>query len=152
MGELLAVDPRYIPDTEEEYWKRFNDMIENKLIMGEVLEDLLDPKHFSRHPKPPELQYLPNFLWKAIAAPAGWLIHKVTVATLPENFRRRFQIRYSKADQWFFKGFAALVRLTYPLVPLRMRYIPLSRRAIDDANQHPEAYLYNYSKNEPITA
>lgn len=144
MGALLGIIDKYIPQTEEEYWQHFNDIIENRLIYGEVLEDLLAPDFYSHYPKPPNVPWMPDWMWKAIAKPISWFAHKLTIATLPANFREKFKLRYSKADQLLFRGFAALVRVLYPLTPHDMRYIPLARRAINDARRHPEAYQYNY--------
>lgn len=144
MGAMLGIIDKYIPQTEEEYWKYFNDIIENRLERGEVLDDLLAPDFFAQYPKPPEAPWMPDFVWKMIATPMSWIAHKITIATLPVNFRERFNLRYSRTDQLLFRAFAALVRVLYPLTPRNMRYIPLARRAINDAHRHPEAYQYNY--------
>lgn len=142
MGGLLGIADKYIPQTEEEYWKYFNAMIEERLVQGEVVDDLLDPWHFAQWPKPPKSR-MPNFLWKMLAVPSGLLFHKIIVATLPENFRTRFNVRYSALDKLFFRAFVLLVRALYPLVPESKRYIPLARRAIEDARRNPEAYRYD---------
>ena len=140
MGALLGIIDRYIPQTEAEYWCHFNHIIEERLEYGEVLKDLLDPWHYAQWPKHPKAKYLPTFLWKLAMLPASWFFHKLTVATLPANFRERFQLRFSRLDQALFRGFAFLVRTLYPLTPESMRYIPLARRAIHDARCHPEVY------------
>jgi uncharacterized protein (DUF2236 family) len=140
MGALLGIIDRYIPQTEAEYWTYFNNIIDNRLEYGEVLEDLLNPSFFAQYPKPPELKYLPTFAWKIIAMPSSWFMHKITIATLPRNFREKFGLRFGKIDQRLFQAFAWLVRTFYPLTPHAMRYIPLARRAINDARRHPDAY------------
>ena len=142
MGAMLGIIDKYIPQTEEEYWKLFNQMIEERLQWGEALDDLMDPWNIAKWPKPPEARWMPTFIWKAIAIPTSWMVHKITVATLPLNFRARFQIRYNSWDQFVFRSFVVMVKMLYPLVPESMRYIPLAKRAIDDARQHPEAYRY----------
>lgn len=143
MGALLGILDKHIPQTEEEYWKHFNTIIEERLQWGEVLDDLMDPWHYAQWPKPPNAKYLPTFVWKILATPASWVFHKITVATLPENFRERFNVRYSALDKLFFRTFVLLVKALYPLTPESMRYIPLARRAIVDAQRHPEAYRYD---------
>lgn len=140
MGAMLGIHERHIPQTEEEYWKHFNRIIEERLINGEVVKDLLAPDYFSSYPKPAEMARVPDFVWQMMIRPTGWLLHKVSIATLPENFRQRFQVRYTTGDKLFFKAFCRVVRALYPLVPQNRRYIPLAQRAIDDARQHPEAY------------
>lgn len=140
MGSMLGISDKYIPQTEIEYWRVFNKIIDERLAWGEVVQDLMDKRFFSNYPKPEELERLPEFMWQLFIRPTGWLMHKVTVATLPDHFRRKFNIRYSRADQWFFRLFAWAVRTFYPLVPQSKRYIPLAQRAINDARRHPEAY------------
>ncbi len=143
MGAMLGIHERHIPQTEEAYWIHFNKIIDERLINGEVIKDLLAPDYFSSYPKPEELSRLPNFLWQLMIRPTGWLLHKVAIATLPENFRQRFGVRYTKRDRQFFKVFCWAVRTLYPLVPQSRRYIPLAQRAINDARKHPEAYDLN---------
>lgn len=140
MGAMLGIHERYIPQTEEEYWKHFNRIIEERLIKGEVVKDLLAPDYFSSYPKPAEMAKLPEFAWQLMIRPMGWLLHKVSIATLPENYRQRFQVRYTLADKLFFRAFCRVVRTLYPLVPQNKRYIPLAQRAINDARKHPDAY------------
>ena len=152
MGAMLGIIDKYIPQTEEAYWQHFNTIIEERLVWGEALEDLMDPWSFAKWPKPPEAKHVPNFLWKILAVPTSWWLHKLTVATLPANFRTRFNVRYNRWDQFLFRGFATLVKVLYPLVPESKRYIPLARRAIEDARQHPEAYRYEPQKTELATA
>lgn len=152
MGAMLGIIDKYIPQTEEAYWQHFNTIIEERLVWGEALEDLMDPWNFAKWPKPPQAKHVPNFLWKILAVPTSWWLHKLTVATLPANFRTRFNVRYNRWDQFLFRGFATLVKVLYPLVPESKRYIPLARRAIEDARQHPEAYRYEPQKTELATA
>lgn len=141
MGALLGIADKYIPQTEDEYWRHFNSTIEERLIWGEVVEDLMDRWHYARWPKPPQSS-MPNFVWKMLITPLSPLLQKIIVATLPDNFRKRFNVRYSALDRLFFRGFAWLVKTLYPRLPESQRYIPLARRAIEDARRHPEAYRY----------
>lgn len=151
MGAMLGIIDKHIPQTEEEYWKVFNRIIDERLIWGEVLDDLMDPLHYFHWPKPPNAKYLPTFLWKIAMLPVSLMLYKITVATLPERFRARFKVRYSALDKLFFRGFAALVKWGYPRLPESRRYIPLARRAIEDARRHPEAYRYDPALAESVT-
>lgn len=140
LGKMLGVDKRQLPENETEYWEHFNDIIENRLIYGEVIQDLLDPNHYQNYPRPDNMKYLPKALWKAMMWLPGRFFHKLSIATLPRNFRERFDIPFSKADERLFILFAKLVKVVYPLLPEAMRYIPLAQRARKDARQHPAAY------------
>lgn len=148
MGAMLGIIDKYIPQTEEEYWKHFNYIIEQRLTWGEALDDLMSPWNFASWPKPPQAKYLPTFVWKLFALPFSRLLHTITVATLPENFRTRFKVRYSAADKLVFSLFVMMVKLLYPLTPQSMRYIPLARRAMADAREHPQAYRYDPAQHQ----
>ncbi|MCG8437024.1 MAG: DUF2236 domain-containing protein [Pseudomonadales bacterium] len=144
MAAMLGIAERFIPQTEEAYWKHFNQIIETRLdAHNEALGDMMIPGHYSNYPVPPQLEgQLPRWLWKLMMLPFSVFMYRLTVATLPENYRRKAGLRYNRADKAFFKAFCWAVRKAYPKVPEKDRYIPLAWRAIDDARKHPEAYRY----------
>ncbi|MCG8316764.1 MAG: DUF2236 domain-containing protein [Pseudomonadales bacterium] len=142
MAAMLGVDPRQVPATETAYWQKYNDIIENKLIFGEVVKDLLARDHYQNYPRPPHMKAMPKLLWKAFMWLPGLAAHKLCIATLPENYRRRFDIRYTKMDKLFFRFVVFMAKNFYPMLPESMKYIPLAKRARKDARQHPEAYQY----------
>lgn len=144
MGSMLGILEQHIPQTEEAYWQHFNHIIENRLVWGEVVSDLMKKDFYAQYPKPSELKKLPDFVWTLFIHPVGWFGHKITVATLPEIFRRKFNIQYSGRDRLLFAVFSWLVRTFYPLTPQNWRYIPLAQRAINDARKNPEAYRVNH--------
>lgn len=148
MGALLGIADKYIPQTQDEYWKHFDYIIEERLQWGPVLDDLMDPKFYAGYPRPEELEKLPMPIFKLMMSAMGWFMHKITVATLPQNFRRKFNVKFSKADKVMFNMFAWSVRTVYPLTPERMRYIPLAWRAIQDSRRHPEAYKQDFADND----
>ena len=140
MGALLGIHEKHIPQTQDEYWKHFDYIIEQRLEWGDVLDDLMDPGFYAAYPRPEELKKLPMPIFRLLMKAMGWFMHKITIATLPETFRRRFDVRFSKTDQRLFRLFAWSVRTFYPLVPERLQYIPLAWRAIQDSRRHPDAY------------
>lgn len=142
LGGLLGVAEKYMPQTEEEYWKQYNHIINERLQWGEALDDLLDPWNFARWPKPPQAKYLPTFVWKLFAVPMSWLIYKITIATLPQNFRDKFNLHMGAFDKLSFRIFVAMVKTVGAITPESMKYIPLAKRAFEDARKHPEAYRY----------
>lgn len=141
MGHMLGVDPRRIPDTEEEYWQVYNHMIEEKLVHTEVLDHALNLMEFVNGIEKPEvLKPVPDPVWRAMVVPPAFLYGKLIAATLPENFKKRFGVKTSKLDKAAFKAFSWGVRKIYPRLPEKQRYIPLAWKAITDARNHPEAY------------
>lgn len=144
MAAMLGIAERFIPQTEEAYWEHFNQIIEERLdARNEALDDMLVPGYYTNYPVPPDLQgRMPEWLWKAMIAPFSLFMYRLTVATLPENYRSKAGLRYNKADKALFKAFCWTVRKAYPRISEKKRYIPLAWRAIKDARQHPEAYRY----------
>ncbi len=138
-GAMLGVPQRDIPQTEEAYWKHFHYIIDERLEYSEVVKDLLSVDLFRQIPKPP-LRWFPEFIWRIIAPPLGWMYIKLTIATLPEKFRHKLGINYSKFDAALFRGFAWCVRKFYPLLPQFLRYLPFAKVAMKDARLNPEAY------------
>ncbi|OUS25478.1 hypothetical protein A9Q99_21390 [Gammaproteobacteria bacterium 45_16_T64] len=151
MGSMLGIRDADIPQTEAEYWKKFDEIVIDRLEYGEALKDLLDPGYFSSYPKPKNFQYIPNALWKLAMLVPGWLLHKICIATLPEKFRYKLNIPLNKRDVLIFKSASWFIRKLYPLLPEKFSYIPLALRARRDARAYPEAYRESYQEPSAAT-
>lgn len=148
LGRILGLRETDIPRNEAEYWQRFNAMIDDRLIMGEVASDLLDERQLLETPKPPGSR-LPDGLWRLLLRMIAPSARRMVVGTLPTRFRSRFQLRWSRWDAWSFAAMRRMLRLILRLLPERWRYIPLAWAAIADARAHPEAYLWESDAPEP---
>lgn len=154
MGSMLGIRDQDMPRTEADYWDYFNHMIEQRLQWGPVLADLLGERFYYQQPKPPGklFEALPDWLWQQGIRPAAWSFELITRATLPANFRRRFDIPYTLRDEQNFQRLATLIRTLARLTPATLRYIPLARAAIRDAERHPQAYRLNDNKHPELAA
>ncbi|WP_435852620.1 oxygenase MpaB family protein [Streptomyces sparsogenes] len=76
-----------LPATLQEFWPYYDRVVEEELENTEALRIILY-KLFDHLPAPPVLDGLPT-VWAAGRALAGPLIGAITVASLPESFRRR---------------------------------------------------------------
>lgn len=140
MGTMLGIIDKTLPQTEEEYWEKFNYIVNERLEKGPVLDELLDPLFiFKYYPKPPKSN-MPDFLWKAIAFMWGVIQSKIILATLPESFRDKIGLKYGKLDQLFFAVFSWSVRTFFPMLPEKSQYMPSIWRIMEDARLHPEEY------------
>lgn len=83
----LDGDARQLPATVREFWPYYDRVVEEELENTEAMRVILY-RLFDHLPAPPLLQGLPA-LWAAGRALAGPLLGVVTVASLPEPFRRR---------------------------------------------------------------
>ena len=142
LGRLMGIRDQDLPANESEYWEYFHGMIKDKLEMTDVAKDLLAPNHYLEIPKPP-VDWLPEVAWAMLRAVMGRFMRFNLRATLPHQFREKFDIPWSRNDERLFKAWCRIYRLLHALTPKKMRLIPLARRAFKDARQHPEAYNTN---------
>lgn len=83
----LGSDAGHLPPTVPEFWVYYDRMVEEELENTEALRIILY-RLFDHLPAPPLLDGLPT-VWAASRALAGPVIGTITVASLPEPFRRR---------------------------------------------------------------
>jgi uncharacterized protein (DUF2236 family) len=140
MGTMLGIIDRSLPQTEEEYWERYNYIIDERLEKGPVLDELLDPKFIYHHyPRPPKSK-MPMPVWKAIALFWGYTQNLVIRGTIPERFRDKIGLKYTKVDHAMFSTFAFMVRTFLPMLPEEKQYLGSIWRIMKDARENPEAY------------
>ena len=139
LGLLMGIRDQDLPATQSEYWDYFNRMITERLEMGDVAQELLADNHYLTLPKPP-VDWLPDQAWKVIRAVLGRFMRFNLRATLPVQYREKFNIPWSKRDERLFRWWCAFYRIIYSLTPRKMRLIPMARRAFVDAEKHPQAY------------
>lgn len=84
---VLDGDAAQLPPTLPEFWHYYDHMVEEVLENTDALRIILY-KLFDHLPAPPLLDGLPT-VWAAGRALAGPVIGTITVASLPEPFRRR---------------------------------------------------------------
>ena len=82
MGRLLSVAEKYIFETEEEYWKHFDYMIEERITAGEVLQEQKDPNFMLEFPRHPSAEWMPNFLWNGMLKVFGKIQYAIVAETL----------------------------------------------------------------------
>ena len=139
LGLLMGIRDQDLPENESEYWDYFHGMIQDKLEMGEVASDLLAHNHYLEIPKPP-IKWLPSMAWIMIRAVMGRFLRFNLRATLPHQFREKFDIPWSKGDERRFRIWCGFYRIMHSLTPKKMRLIPMARKAFDDAKAHPDVY------------
>ncbi|EKF73554.1 hypothetical protein A11A3_13033 [Alcanivorax hongdengensis A-11-3] len=139
MGKMLGIRDQDLPATESDYWDYFNTMIRDRLERTDVAADLLQERHYLDVPKPPGSK-LPDFLWKAMLQVFGRLLRLNLYGTLPAAFREKVGITWTAKDERRFRLWCRVYRVIHRLTPRSRRYIPLARRAMEDARQNPQAY------------
>ena len=141
IGLLLGVREQDLPATEAEYWVYFENMITQRLEMGDVARDILSDSYYFDQPPPP-IRWLPDVVWRLSLQVTCRILRMNTYGSLPPRFREHFNIPWTDKDERRFRRWCRICRAVHHLTPKRMRYIPLARQAMRDARHHPEAYTW----------
>ncbi|TQM71939.1 uncharacterized protein (DUF2236 family) [Actinomadura hallensis] len=125
LGRILRVPERMLPKTIPDYWEYFDDMVENTLVPHKVAYEVLD--RMGRVPP-----NVPGPLRPAVAplsAAGGRLGRLITVGTLPERAREKLGLRWSALDERRLRAAGQIIGRSTPLLPERLRYMPIAYRA-----------------------
>jgi uncharacterized protein (DUF2236 family) len=125
LGRILRVPERMLPKTIPDYWDYFDDMVANTLVPHKVAHEVLD--QMGRVPP-----NVPGPLRPAVAplsAAGGRLGRLITVGTLPAEARRKLGVSWTASDERRLKVAGQLIGRSTPLLPERVRYMPIAYRA-----------------------
>ncbi|WP_198943059.1 oxygenase MpaB family protein [Actinophytocola xanthii] len=123
----LHVAPKEIPPSYEDYLALFDDVIEHTLVAHPTAYEFLEASR--RVPPPPALPAALRPLWRVLADVPGRLQYFVTVGTLPPRAREILGLPWSDRDERRLRLFGRLVAWLVPLLPERLRYLPIAYEA-----------------------
>jgi uncharacterized protein (DUF2236 family) len=118
LGRLLGVRERDLPEDWAGFERYFDDMVSNRLECTDSVRDVLDA--LSRPSRPP-VERLPDGAWRAMRFPAARLSELATVGMLPPLLRRRFGLRFTRAQDLELRALAAASRSATPVMPAALR-------------------------------
>ncbi|MEU4821332.1 oxygenase MpaB family protein [Actinomadura citrea] len=125
LGRILQVPERMLPKSIPDYWVYFDDMVANTLVPHKVAHEVLA----QMDQVPPNV---PGPLRPAVAPlslAAGRLGRLITVGTLPAEARDRLGLRWTAADERRLRLVGQVIGRGTPLLPERVRYMPIAYRA-----------------------
>ncbi|GAB2842874.1 oxygenase MpaB family protein [Actinocorallia aurea] len=125
LGRILRVPERLLPPTVADYWTYFDDMVENVLIDHRVAHDVLDMMDKVPPNVPPRLRPVLAPLHRG----AGSLGRLVATGTLPPAAREKLGLKWSASDEIALKAVGRAISRTTPLLPERVRYMPIAYQA-----------------------
>ncbi|MGW7428444.1 oxygenase MpaB family protein [Streptomyces sp. NPDC054861] len=131
VGRILGIDDRDMPRTIEEFWPYYRAVLRDELEATVVVRELVDPDQ----PVPPPdrgplpLRLLLRLLWPLILPRFARFRYFVTVGLMPPDAREAIGLTWSDRQEKRLRRFALVVRTLVPLLPERLRYLPMAREA-----------------------
>jgi uncharacterized protein (DUF2236 family) len=129
---LYGVKTRALPHDWQAFCAYFDDICEHVLEPTPAARHLLDRVQGRI---PTFLPGLPKALSRAITPPAFRLLWRITLGTLPDPVRTRLGYASQPSDAALLARVKTFVRRAWPLLPRRVRYLPLAYRAIREAER-----------------
>ncbi|WP_435973162.1 oxygenase MpaB family protein [Streptomyces sp. Qhu_M48] len=137
VGRVLGIHDRDMPQTIEEFWPHYRKVLAEELEATVVVRELLDPDQPvpapDRGPLPARLAL--RLLWPVLRRPFLRLRAFLTVGMMPPDAREAIGLEWTPEQERALHRFARVVRLVVPVLPERLRYLPLARKAREAARR-----------------
>ncbi|MBT2526077.1 DUF2236 domain-containing protein [Streptomyces sp. ISL-99] len=131
VGRILGINDRDMPQTVEEFWPYFRktlaDEVEATVVVRELIATDSPVPAPGRGPLPVRLAL--RALWPLLLPPLARFRAFLTVGYLPPDAREALGLEWSDAQERRLRRFSRVVRTLVPLLPERLRYLPLAREA-----------------------
>lgn len=131
VGRVLGIHDRDMPQTVEEFWPYYRRMLseelEHTLVVGELVAT-------DRHVPPPDrgpraVRALARPLWPVLLPPFVRFRRFVTIGMMPPDARAALALPWTRRQERRLRRLCWVVRKTVPLLPERMRYLPMAYEA-----------------------
>lgn len=132
LGDIFGLRRQDMPRTLTEYRDHFRYMLDERLEYSPLIAELLS----RAAPPQPESLTLPAAWWPLLWKPAGMAKSWLTLAALPENFRRKVtqDFPWTEKDERNFQRWRLLVRGIVKSLPARWRQNPDAWAAMQARN------------------
>jgi uncharacterized protein (DUF2236 family) len=127
LARNLHVAEKEIPPTYDAYLKYFADMLDHTLAAHPTAVEFLAGTR--RIPPPPTFPKVLHPLWRVAMDVPGRVQHFVTVGTLPSKAREILGLTWTARDERALRLLGFVVGRVVPLLPERVRYLPISYEA-----------------------
>ncbi|MFF5932758.1 oxygenase MpaB family protein [Streptomyces sp. NPDC012508] len=134
VGRILGIHDRDMPQTVEAFWPYYRTMlgeIEATVVLRELVATDQPVPPPDRGPLP--LRLLLRALWPVILPRLARFRSFITVGLMPPDAREALGLEWSDAQERRLRRFARVVRAVVPVLPERLRYLPLARKARREA-------------------
>ncbi|MFC7303571.1 oxygenase MpaB family protein [Streptomyces monticola] len=125
VGRILGIRDRDMPQTIEEFWPYYRKVLAEELDETEVVRELIAVDR----PVPPPGRGLVRLAWPLLLPLLARFRRFITIGLMPPDARTAIGLPWSPAQERRLRRFGRVVRVLVPLLPERLRYLPLAREA-----------------------
>ncbi|MGW0119359.1 oxygenase MpaB family protein [Streptomyces sp. NPDC003327] len=131
VGRVLGIHDRDMPRTIEEFWPYYRRVLAEELEATVVVRELLDTDAPVPAPDrgPRALRLALRLLWPVLRRPFLRARAFLTVGLMPPDARAAIGLEWTEDQERRLHRFARVVRAVVPVLPERLRFLPLARRA-----------------------
>lgn len=126
VGRRLGIPASRMPDDASSFAAYIAGVVDDTLTRTAAVDDVF---RTISHPRSPVPLGAARPMWDLAVAPAGHVLHLVTVGTLPAALRDRLGLNWSPLHELELHAVARSVRTGWPLVPGVLRSSPAARAA-----------------------
>lgn len=131
VGRVLGIQDRDMPQSIEEFWPYFHTMLADEIEPTVVVRELVDVH--AQVPPPDRgpllLRLVLRTLWPVLLPPLARFRRFMTVGLMPPEAREAIGLNWTAEQERALRRFGRVVRIVVPLLPERLRYLPLARQA-----------------------
>ncbi|MGW1885011.1 oxygenase MpaB family protein [Streptomyces sp. NPDC001970] len=131
VGRVLGIQDRDMPQTIEEFWPYYRKVLADDLEATVVVRELVA----TGRPLPPPdrgplpLRLLLRAFWPVILPPFLRFRRFVTIGLMPPDARAAIGLPWTDRQERRLRRLGLAVRAVVPVLPERLRYLPLAREA-----------------------
>ncbi|MFE5620396.1 oxygenase MpaB family protein [Streptomyces sp. NPDC056470] len=135
VGRILGIHDRDMPPTIEEFWPYYRAMLAEEVEATPVVRELVATDQVVPPPDrgPLPLRLLLRALWPVIMPRYTRFRSFVTVGLMPPDAREALGLEWTDEQERRLRRFTRVVRAVVPVLPERLRYLPLARKARREA-------------------
>ncbi|MFE3517920.1 oxygenase MpaB family protein [Streptomyces sp. NPDC059166] len=131
VGRILGIHDRDMPPTIEAFRPYYRRMLAEEVEATAVVRELVAVD--ARVPPPDRGPFLVRLLlralWPVVLPPLARFRRFLTIGLMPAEAREAIGLAWTPRQERRLRRFGAVVRRTVPLLPERLRYLPLARAA-----------------------
>ncbi|MGX1668251.1 oxygenase MpaB family protein [Streptomyces sp. NPDC055400] len=131
VGRILGLHDRDMPQTVDAFWPYYRKVLADEIELTTVVRELVAVDALvpppDRGPLPVRLAL--RALWPLLLPPLARFRRFLTIGLMPPDAREAIGLPWTLVQERRLRRFGAVVRRVVPLLPERLRYLPMARRA-----------------------